>query len=99
MKSYRITMLKSAIDDLAQLADYLIEYSPDVALKTYDKIIKKINELSYFPYRHEQYPIKINRYVYRKLIIDRYLVFYVITFDSVEIHRIIDSRRNIPHSF
>lgn len=99
MKNYRITMLKTAIDNLSELADYLVEYSPDVALKTYDKIIKAIRDLNYFPYRHEQYPIIVNGYTYLKLVIDRYLVFCIITSDYVEIHRIIDSRRDISQIF
>jgi len=34
-------------------------------------------------------------YKYRKLVVDNYLVFYIVKNEVIEIHRIINSRMNI----
>jgi len=43
----------------------------------------------------EEYQINVMVLQYRKMVIDNYLVFYIVYDDIVEIHRIINTRMDI----
>jgi len=92
LKNYKIKLLTIAKSDLEEIINNLSKFSENVALKQYDRIISKINILKQFPEMCEEYEKSIIGYRYRKMIIDNYLVFYIIVDDIVEIHRIINSR-------
>ncbi|CRF28959.1 Plasmid stabilisation system protein [Mycobacterium tuberculosis] len=89
MKSYKIKLLPTARIDLGDMIDYLSEYSPETALKQYDRVIDKINTLKEFPFMCEEYPIEVMGFRYRRMVIDKYLVFYIVKEQVVEIHRIV----------
>lgn len=95
MKNYKIKLISTAVKDLDDIVDYLSKFSPNSALKQYDRIIEKINTLRDFPEMCEEYKTSLIGYKFRKMIVDNYLVFYVVKEDLVEIHRIINSRMNI----
>lgn len=95
MKNYKILLISTAVNDLNELLDKLSQFPPKVALKQYDKIIDKMNTLKEFPEMCEIYKITVMGYKFRKMVIDNYLVFYIIKNEIVEIHRIINSRMNI----
>jgi plasmid stabilization system protein ParE len=77
------------------LIDYLSQFHPNTAIKQYDRIIEKINALKGFPFMYEEYPIDIMGFRYRRMVVDKYLVFYVVLENTIEIHRIINSRMDI----
>ena len=94
MKSYKINLLVTAVKDLDEIVNNLSQFSSNVALRQYDRIIEKINSLKEFPEMNEEYKISVLGHKYRRMVIDNYLVFYVVKNNSVEIHRIINSRMN-----
>lgn len=95
MKRYKIKMLPTAKIDLADMIDYLSQFYPNTAIKQYDRIIDKINALKEFPLMYEEYPIDIMGFRYRRMVVDKYLVFYVVLEDTIEIHRIINSKMDL----
>lgn len=47
----------------------------------------------------EKYPIDVHGLRYRRMVVDNYLVFYIVLEDTIEIHRIIYSKMNINNIF
>ena len=95
MKTYKVIMLPSARDDLAEITDYLSQFYKNTAIKQYDRIIKKINMLKEFPLMCEEYNTFISDFNYRKMVVDDYLIFYVVLADMIEIHNIINAKMDI----
>ncbi|MDR0470363.1 MAG: type II toxin-antitoxin system RelE/ParE family toxin [Nitrososphaerota archaeon] len=93
MKSYKIKLLPSAVKDIENMVEYLSNFYPSTALNQYDKIMLKIEKLKTFPLMCEKYGT-IDGILYRKLVVDDYLVFYVVIAEDfvIEIHRIINSK-------
>lgn len=85
---YRIVMLSCAVRDMEDVVNYLSQFYGSVPIKQYDRIVSKIKELSYFPCKYEEYRSGHCNVVYRRMVIDDYLVFYVVLDDVIEIHRI-----------
>ena len=92
-------MLPLAKIDLSEIIDYLSEYSLNTALGQYDRIVERIKTLSQFPLSCEEFAVAEIRFKYRRLVVDNYLVFYVVYDDYIEIHRIVHSKRNIDKIF
>ena len=92
MKSYKIKILPTVKVDLGDMVDYLYQFYPSTAIKQYDRIMEKINDLKEFPLIYEEYPIDIMGFRYRRMVVDKYLVFYIVLEDAIEIHRIINSK-------
>lgn len=88
-------MLPSAKRDLSALVDYLSNFYPSTALKKYDKIIAKISLLQTSPNMCEEYPCAVSDLIYRKMLVEDYLVFYVVLDETVEIHNIINGKFDI----
>lgn len=99
MKNYKIKLISTAVNDLNDIVDYLSKFSPNSALKQYDRIIEKINALRDFPEIYEEYKASLIGYKFWKMVVDNYLVFYVVKEDLVEIHRIINTRMNTNEIF
>ncbi len=95
MKSYKIKMLPAAKIDLDGMIDYLSEISSSTALKQYDRIIEKINTLKEFPLMCEEYPIDVMGFRYRRMVVDKYLVFYIVFEETIEIHRIVYAKMDL----
>ena len=90
MENYRIIILPSAQKDLK---DYINELSPDAAPKLYDEIVDSIITLEHMPLRSPLLKIpELRAKGYRVLVVQNYLVFYVVS-DKVEIRRILYGRR------
>ncbi|MFA4884789.1 MAG: type II toxin-antitoxin system RelE/ParE family toxin [Desulfotomaculaceae bacterium] len=94
MGKYKVEIYPTAQQDLKDIVDYLNSLSPDAAIKYYDRIVEKIGSLAEMPERH---PLlkdpQLRLRGYRTLIVDNYMVFYVVKGDTVQIRRIIYSRR------
>ena len=84
-----------AEQDLRDIADYLNTLSAETALRIYDEITEKIAGLAQLPERcpHPK-DLALAAKGYRYLIVENYLVFYVVKGDIVQIHRILYNRRN-----
>lgn len=94
MADYKITIYQTAKQDLREIVSYLNTLSPEAAIKYYDLIIEKIGSLTEMPERcplTRDPQLKIRGY--RFLRAKNYTVFYVVKKDTVQIRRILYSRR------
>jgi addiction module RelE/StbE family toxin len=90
--------LPIAQDDLLAIYDYVAQDSPARALTFVDKLDERIGRLEHHPLlgripRHA----RLRQDGYRVLIIDTYLVFYIIRGQQIEIHRVVHGSRNLDH--
>ncbi|HHX62272.1 MAG TPA: type II toxin-antitoxin system RelE/ParE family toxin [Epulopiscium sp.] len=94
MAIYKVRIYPTAQNDFKEIIEYLNTLSPQAAIKYYDLMVEKINSLSEMPERcprAKDSQLRIRGY--RTLIIENYIVFYVIKDDTVKIHRILYGRR------
>jgi addiction module RelE/StbE family toxin len=99
-KKYKIEYLPSSAKDLTEIVDYIKIDSPQSALNFLDKIDESISRLEQFPFIGViPKDIRLQSLGYRMLIIDNYLVFYVVFDDIVEIRRIISGKRKYDFLF
>jgi len=93
-KNYNILYLPIAEDDLHSIIDYILIDDPINALNLLEKFEKPISKLSRFPYMGAIPKDKrLERLNYRILIVESYLIFYVFVNDTIEIRRILSSKR------
>ena len=94
-KKYEIQYLEIAKDDLDQIFEYILNDYPNRALEILNEIDDSVSKLAVFP-KLGKLPKddKLKAIGYRILVINNYLVFYVITDTFVEIHRILHSSRD-----
>jgi len=95
MGSYRVKIYPAAEQDLTDIVDYLNTLSSGAALRIYDAITEEIAGLSRMPERCPRpKDLALSAKGYRYLIVEKYLVFYVVDGDTVQIRRILYARRN-----
>ena len=94
METYEVKIYPAAKQDLLDIIDYLNALSPDAALRYYDLLTEEIASLSYMPERcpHPK-DLALAAKGYRCLVVKKYLVFYVVKGDTVQIRRILYGRR------
>jgi len=44
---------------------------------------------------YEEYPVDAMGFRYRKMVVDKYLIFYIVLEDTIEIHRIINAKMDL----
>ncbi len=93
---YILRYLPIAQEDLLSIFDWIANDSPNRAMKFVDKLDERICLLETHPMlgRVPRHP-KLREYGYRVLIIESYLVFYVLRKKTIEIHRVIHGSRNL----
>lgn len=95
MDRYEVKIFTHAKRDLKDIIDYLNTLAPDAAIRYYDLFIEKIGSLAEMP---ERCPlvrdVTLRAKGYRGLIVESYLVLFVIKGDTVQIRRIIYGKRN-----
>jgi len=95
---YRIRYLKSAENDMEEIFDYILRDSPSAAASMLDKFDKAISGLEHNP---ELGAIpkdeRLKKLGYKMLIIDRYIVFYVIKNRTVQIRRVLHGARQYSY--
>lgn len=95
MGKYKIKIYSNAKMDLKDIVSYLNTLSPQAAIKYYDLLIEEIGSLAEMPERCSfvrDVALKAKRYRY--LIVENYLVFFVVKADMVQIRRIVYGKRN-----
>lgn len=92
---HRIVMLPRTVQDLEDIVDYLSQFYASTAIKQYDRIIEEINDIPPCPNKYEEYRTGQYHNTYRRMVVDDYLVFYVVMDDIIEIHRILHGKRDI----
>lgn len=95
MGTYKVIIYPSAQQDLEDIVDYLNTLSPAAALKYYDELCSEIQSLSELPERCPRpRDVALAANGYRYLAVKNYLVFYVVSGDTVQIRRILYARRD-----
>jgi len=97
-KQHVIRYLPIAQDDLINIHDWIAQDSPVRALSFVEKVDKRIGALAQSPHlgRIPRHP-RLKESGYRVLILDSYLVFYIIRDQLIEIHRVVHASRNLDH--
>ena len=93
-KKCNIQYLPSAQQDLINILNYIKQDNPTAAYKLIQEIDEVISKLEDFP-NIGVIPkdLRLKSLGYKMLVIDNYLVFYVVLDTTVEIRRIIHSKR------
>ncbi len=95
MERYKVKIYPSAQQDLRDIVDYLNTLSPSAALRYYDKLTEEIASLSTMPERCPRpRDLALAAKGYRYLIVENYLIFYVVSEGTVQIRRILYGRRD-----
>ena len=93
-KKYKVLYLPTAANDLREIFEYIQEENPKAALRLLDEIDSSISNLETFPFMGViPKDIRLQRLNYRMLIVDIYLVFYVVFDNIVEIRRVLYGKR------
>jgi plasmid stabilization system protein ParE len=93
---YILRYLPAADADLVEIVDFIAQDSPKRALSYLEKLDKRIALLEQHPElgRVPRHP-KLREDGYRVLIVESYLVFYIIRGPIIEIHRVLHGSRNL----
>lgn len=92
---YALRYLPAAYDDLIAILDWIAEDSPANAAAFVEAVELRIGKLMNHPFLgHIPHDDKLAGAGYRVLVLDAYLVFYIIRGKTVEIHRIVHGSRN-----
>lgn len=95
MERYKVKIYPSAQQDLRDIVGYLNTLSPSAALRYYDKLTEEIASLSTMPKRCPRpRDLALAAKGYRYLIVENYLIFYVVSGGTVQIRRILYGRRD-----
>jgi len=93
---FTLRYLPIAEEDLISILDWIAKDSPSRALKFIYKLEEKIGKLEKFPLLGRiPRNLKLREYGYRVLVVESYLVFYIIRKNTVEVHRVIRASREI----
>ena len=94
--NYSLRYLPAAVDDLIAIFDWIAAGNPANASDFIAKFEQRIGSLKAHPFLgHKPRDDKLASAGYRVLVIESYLVFYIIRSKKVEIHRIIHGSRNL----
>jgi len=94
--NYILRYLPVAVDDLISIFDWIASDSPSNAAAFVDKLDQRLGNLETYPFLGripKDDKLKISGY--RVLVIESYLVFYIIRGKTVEIHRVVHGSRNL----
>lgn len=94
----KVVVLASAEEDLKELRAYIVQnFSRHTWKKTYDKLKESMRNLALFPYLgavpEELEAVNLNQY--RQILSGMNRVIYEVRQDTVFIHVIVDSRRDM----
>lgn len=89
-------MLPGAAKDLEEMVKYLSRFYPSTALKQYDVVTDKIRLLATAPYMCEKYEGAGSLPGLRRMVVNNYLVFYLVSENdrTIMIYAIINSASN-----
>jgi len=96
--NFKLRYLPIAQSDLISIFDYIAKDSPNRALAFIEKLDKRIGSLKQQPLlgripRHQ----KLSEFRYRVLIVESYLVFYIIRNKEIEVHRVVHGSRSLDY--
>ena len=93
--SYRVRLLRVAEDDLKDIVSCVSSDNPSAALMLLDRFEKKLSQLAAIPHSGSAAAeSSLASLGYRYLVLDNYLIFYVIQGKVVLIHRVLHGARD-----
>ena len=95
---YTLRYLPSAQTDLISIFDFIAQDTPNRASTFVDKLDERIGALEQHPLlgRLPRHP-RLREEGYRVLIVESYLVLYIIRGREIEIYRVVHGSRNLDH--
>ena len=100
MGTYKVEFLQSAIDDLEEIVLYIAKDSSKSAMELHDKIIESATRLEELPKLGRLIPDKkLRQSGFRFIVIDKYLLFYKIYNEEINILRVLRGDRDYPFLF
>lgn len=95
---FTLRYLPIAQDDLVSIFDFIAQDSSNRVISFVEKLDENIGLLEHHPLlgripRHS----KLREYGYRVLIVEAYLVFYIVRGQEIEIHRVVHGSRSLDH--
>jgi toxin ParE1/3/4 len=92
----RLRYLPAAQEDLLAILEWIARDSPARAVTFLDRLDERIARLERQPHlgRVPRNP-KLQSYGYRVLVVESYLVFYVLRRRTIEIHRVVHGSRDL----
>lgn len=93
-KKYKIVYLPIAQKDLTEILEYIQVDNPSATLELLNQIDQAVTNLELFPLMG-QVPkdSRLQLLNYRMLIVENYLIFYIVTGHTIEIRRILHGKR------
>jgi toxin ParE1/3/4 len=93
-KKFKIHYLSIAERDILEIIDFISKKNPTAAINLIDEIDKQISKLADFPEIGKlAKDDRLKKLGYRILVVKKYLVFYVVKKQSIEIRRILHGKR------
>jgi len=93
---YTLRYLPVAVDDLISIFDWIANDSPSNAAAFIDEVDQRIGNLETHPSLGRiPRDDKLQSSGYRVLVIESYLVFYIVRGKTIEIHRVVHGSRNL----
>ena len=96
-KKYKIKYLPLFYNDLDQITDYIMyKLNNEIAANNFvDELENEINKRACSPDAYEKHiSAKKRQYTYYKIYVKNYIVFYTVKGDTMDVRRILYSRRN-----
>ena len=97
MANYKIKITQIAQDDLKSIITHIRLDNPDAAIRMYETLKESIGKLADFPLMGSvPLDTKIARQGYRMIVVDPYLVFYILVMEenTVEVHRVLHGKQD-----
>ena len=101
-KKYKIKYLPLFYNDLDQITDYIIyKLNNEIAFNNFvNELENEIHKRAYNPEAYEKCILTRKRqYTYYKICVKNYIVFYTVKDNTMELRRILYSRRNFDKLF
>jgi toxin ParE1/3/4 len=93
---FTLRYLPIAVDDLISIFDWIADDNPANAAAFIEKLDQRIGRLRTHPFLgHLPRDDKLQSSGYRVLVIESYLVFYIVRGKIVEIHRVVQGSRHL----
>ena len=100
MEKRKVVFLQSALDDLEEIVLYIAKDSKESAMKIHDKVIETANRLETFPKLGILIPDKkMSESGFRMIVVNKYLLFYKVYPEKVDILRVLHGARDYPKLF
>jgi len=97
---YEIRLLRLAEEDLTEIISYVAADRPIAAEKLLGRFNIKLAALATSPQvGHLPHEVSLKQLGYRYLVLDSYLIFYVIDGHMIYVHRIIHGARDYKNLF